>query len=155
MACNWLSWGSFVNLQSQRVCRSLRLGFRFVLLYRADHRFAIALGSVQLNFVPAEYPNGFAALAFDSLQTAFLMTCTPHVLLPSDSEHGWPEHSVFRKRFASPEEWKCKSGQISSLVHERSTLQSWRRGNATACLHALRGSGPDAPFFEASSGEFR
>ena len=117
--------------------------------------FAIPLGSVQLNLVPAEDPNGFAALALDSLQSAFLVTCTPHVILLSDGEHGWPEHRVFRKRPASPEEWKCKSGQVSSLVHERSTLQSWKHGSAKACRHELRESVLDAPSFGAFWDESR
>jgi hypothetical protein len=81
MACNCCRGVCSFISKSQRVCCSLRVGFRPVFLHRADHRFAIPLGAVQLNLVPAEDPNGFAALAFDSLQTAFLVTCTPHVLL--------------------------------------------------------------------------
>ena len=86
-----LSRSLFVNLQSQRICRSLRFGFRLVFLHRADHCLAIASWFRRAGLRTSERSKPIRPLlALDSLQTALLMSCTPHDLLLSVGEHGWP-----------------------------------------------------------------
>jgi hypothetical protein len=131
----------FVDFQSQRVCRFLCLGFGLVLADRANYRFAVAFGSVDLHLIPAKDPNRFAGLAFDSLQTSFLMSCTPHISLPSDGEHGWPTYSVDQAGVHNQKILCEKVGAFSLQVPLQSNPQALSSGIAITCPHECRESG--------------